>query len=125
RTPRSLGTPLLVRLIALAGCGGSDNSSSTSGGTPASGAAANAKQGGTLTVLSSGDVDYVDPGQDYYQFGYMAQYAVNRTLYSFGADDTEARPDLATGAPEVSPDGKTITVHIRRGVKYAPPVNRE
>jgi len=125
-TKRLAAVPLLAGLIALAGCGGSDNtSSSTSAGTPAQGAPANAKRGGTLNVLSSGDVDYIDPGQDYYQFGYMVQYAVNRTLYSFGADDTEQRPDLATGAPEVSPDGKTITVRIRKGVKYAPPVNRE
>jgi peptide/nickel transport system substrate-binding protein len=124
-TKRLLAVPLLAGLVALAGCGGSDNSTSTSGGTPAGGAPANAKKGGTLTVLSSGDVDYIDPGQDYYQFGYMVEYAVNRTLYSFGADDTEARPDLATGAPEVSSDGKTVTVHIRKGIKYAPPLNRE
>jgi peptide/nickel transport system substrate-binding protein len=124
-TKRLLAAPLLVGLIALAGCGGSNDNSTSTGGNAAAGAPTNAKQGGTLTVLSSGDVDYIDPGQDYYQFGYMVQYAVNRTLYSFGADDTEARPDMATGQPEVSSDGKTITVHIRKGVKFAPPVNRE
>ncbi len=124
-TKRHFAVPLLAGLVALAGCGGSDKKNSSSTGTPAAGAPANAKTGGTLTVLASGDVDYIDPGQDYYQFGYQVQYAVNRTLYSFGADDQEARPDLATAAPEVSPDGKTITVHIRKGIKYAPPVNRE
>jgi peptide/nickel transport system substrate-binding protein len=125
-TKRLIAAPLLVGLIALAGCGGSDNkSSSSAGGTPAAGAPDNAKHGGTLTILASGDVDYIDPGEDYYQFGYMVEYSVNRTLYSFGADDADARPDLATAAPEVSSDGKTITVHIRKGIKYAPPVNRE
>jgi peptide/nickel transport system substrate-binding protein len=124
-TKRLLAAPLLVGLIVLAGCGGSNDNSTSSGGNAATGAPTNAKQGGTLTVLSSGDVDYIDPGQDYYQFGYMVQYAVNRSLYSFAAADTEARPDMATGQPEVSSDGKTITVHIRKGVKYAPPVNRE
>jgi peptide/nickel transport system substrate-binding protein len=124
-TKRLLAAPLLVGLIALAGCGGSNDNSTSTGGTAAAGAPTNAKQGGTLTVLSSGDVDYIDPGQDYYQFGYMVQYAVNRSLYSFAAADTEARPDMATGQPEVSSDGKTITVHIRKGVKFAPPVNRE
>jgi peptide/nickel transport system substrate-binding protein len=121
---RHLAVPLLAGLVALAGCGGGDDES-TSGGTTAAGAPTNAKPGGTLTILTSGDVDYIDPGQDYYQLGYQVQYAVNRTLYSFGADDEEARPDLATAAPEVSPDGKTITVHIRTGIKYAPPVDRE
>jgi peptide/nickel transport system substrate-binding protein len=124
-TKRLLAAPLLVGLIVLAGCGGSNDNSTSSGGNAATGAPTNAKQGGTLTVLSSGDVDYIDPGQDYYQFGYMVQYAVNRSLYSFAAADTEARPDMATGQPEVSSDGKTITVHIRKGVKFAPPVNRE
>jgi peptide/nickel transport system substrate-binding protein len=124
-TKRLLAAPLLVGLIALAGCGGSDDNSTSTGGSAATGAPTNAKQGGTLTVLSSGDVDYIDPGQDYYQFGYMVQYAVNRTLYSFGADDNDARPDMATGQPQVSSDGKAITVHIRKGVKFAPPVNRE
>ena len=84
-TKRLLAAPLLVGLIALAGCGGSNDNSTSTGGTAAAGAPTNAKQGGTLTVLSSGDVDYIDPGQDYYQFGYMVQYAVNRTLYSFAA----------------------------------------
>ena len=75
-------------------------------------------------MLSSGDVDYIDPGQDYYQFGYMVQYAVNRTLYSFAADDTR-RARTGDRRSRGLPDGKTITVHIRKGVKYAPPVNRE
>ena len=34
-------------------------------------------------------------------------------------------PDLAESAPEVSADGKTVTVKIRKGVKFSPPVNRE
>jgi peptide/nickel transport system substrate-binding protein len=34
-------------------------------------------------------------------------------------------PDLATGKPEISADNKTITVHIKKGVKFSPPVNRE
>ena len=84
------------------------------------------KRGGKLTVLASADVDYLDPGQTYYTFGYMVQYAVNRTLYSFKPDNSEKPvPDLATGPPEISADNKTITVHIKPGVKYAPPVNRE
>ena len=34
-------------------------------------------------------------------------------------------PDLADGEPEISSDNKTITVKIKKGVKYAPPVDRE
>lgn len=120
---RHLAVPLLAGLVAAAGCGSSNNGSSSSG-TPAANAPANAKKGGTLTILSSGDVDYIDPGQDYYQLGYQIEWAVNRGLYSYGPADTKPRPDLATAAPEISKDGKTVTIHIRKGIKYAPPVNR-
>ena len=79
-----------------------------------------------MTYLASGDVDYLDSGQTYYTFGYMVLYATNRTLYSFKPEDSiHPVPDLATGPPEISSDNKTITVHIKKGVKYAPPVNRE
>jgi peptide/nickel transport system substrate-binding protein len=32
---------------------------------------------------------------------------------------------MAAGAPEISADGKTVTVHLREGVDFSPPVNRE
>ena len=34
-------------------------------------------------------------------------------------------PDLAEALPEVSEDGKTVTVKIKQGVKFSPPVDRE
>ena len=84
------------------------------------------KKGGHLTALAAGDVDYVDPGQTYYAFGYMVHYAVNRTLYSYGPGDNEKpRPDIADGEPQISSDQKTITVKLKKGIKFAPPVNRE
>jgi peptide/nickel transport system substrate-binding protein len=83
-------------------------------------------KGGTLTYLAASDIDYLDTGQTYYTFGYMVAYATNRTLYSFKPNDSvKPVPDLAEGEPEISADNKTITVHIKKGIKYAPPVNRE
>jgi peptide/nickel transport system substrate-binding protein len=119
--------------LGVAACGsdsGSSKSTSSGGksaGTPFSGAApGEGKKGGHLTALAAGDVDYVDPGQTYYSFGYMIHYAVNRTLYSYGPGDNEKpRPDIADGPPEISSDQKTITVHLKKGIKFAPPVNRE
>src|SRR4051794_16738451 len=118
---------IAVLALVAAGCG-SDSSSSSDKGSAAPGGAkvGEGKQGGAVTFLAAGDVDFLDPGQTYYTFGYMVAFAVNRTLYSFKpGDSTTPVPDLATGDPEISDDNKTITVHIRKGVKYAPPVNRE
>ncbi|HSD77934.1 MAG TPA: ABC transporter substrate-binding protein [Solirubrobacteraceae bacterium] len=98
---------LLAALVAYgAGCGGQDE-----------------KAGGHLTFLASGDVDYLDPGQTYSPFGYAVLYATNRTLYSFRpADALHPVPDLATGPPRISADKRTITVRIRPGVRYSPPL---
>jgi len=129
---RSVRWTLFVSVVTalamfVAACGGDDN-----GGGGGSKSAtvqtkvAQGKKGGNLTFLAAADIDYLDPGQDYYTFGYAVQYSVNRMLYSFKpTDSVHPVPDLATGPPEISADNKTITVHIKKGIKYAPPVNRE
>jgi peptide/nickel transport system substrate-binding protein len=123
-------TGAVAATVAVAACGGKDHKggggASSSAKTSSATAIKPGTPGGKLTVLWADDVDFLDPGQTYYTFGYMVQYAVNRTLYSYKPDDPE-KPiaDLATGPPEISPDNKTITVHIKPGVRYAPPVSRE
>ena len=120
---RRVLTVLVVAVLALgAGACGGGSSSSKHHDDPTS----HAKTGGHLTVLAADDVDFVDPAETYYAFGYTVHYAVNRTLYSYGPGDAgRPRPDLADGAPRVSADGRTVTVRIKPGVRYAPPVDRE
>lgn len=89
------------------------------------GAAGEPARGGSVTFLSAGDIDYLDPGLTYYTFGYAVQFAVNRSLYGHRPGDLVPVPDLAAGPPEIAPDKRTVTVRIRPGVRYAPPVNRE
>jgi len=130
---RSVRWTLFVSVVTalamfVAACGGSDNGGGGGGGSKTATVQtkiAQGKKGGTLTYLAAGDVDYLDTGQTYYTFGYMVAYATNRMLYSFKPTDSiHPVPDLATGPPEISADNKTITVHIKPGIKYAPPVNR-
>ena len=73
------------------------------------------KRGGTITVLSAGDVDHIDPGQAYYSFTYEITYATQRPLLAYRPDSVNAVPDLAAAMPKVSNGGKTVTVHIRHG----------
>ncbi len=112
--------PALIAGWALiaAGCG-------SSSGAPGGAEVGAGKQGGELTYLWSADIDHLDPGQTYSRLGIALQRTVNRALYSFSPQSgTDAVPDLADGQPEISQDAKTITVHLRAGVMYAPPVNR-
>jgi peptide/nickel transport system substrate-binding protein len=125
--------------LGAAACGGS--SSSSSSGTSSGGGAAsalkpaldgsgetvtNGKKGGTLTVYNHQDFEHLDPGQAYFVLDYEVIYATQRPLYQFRPNSTtELMPDLAASMPTVSADGKTVTVKIRSGVKFSPPVNRE
>jgi peptide/nickel transport system substrate-binding protein len=116
-----------VLLVALAGCGSSKKkSSSTPSATANAQPSGQAKKGGNLTVLYNADVDYIDPGAAYYQYSFNIAYSTQRPLFSYKPDDTtSASPDLATGPAEVTDGGKTVTVHIKHGIKFSPPVNRE
>ena len=134
---------LVMASLGVAACGSSSKSSSASSGggasTSSSGqnsavtaevakfkpvvtAQSGAKKGGTLTAIANGDVDYIDPGAAYYQPTYMIDQAVDSPLMGWPTDDTSApKPLLATGEPTITDGGKTITFHIKQGVKYSPP----
>ncbi len=123
-------------LVALAGalallltaCGSSSSSSISSSGiqSPKTQAQSGGKRGGTLTVLNHEDFENIDPGIAYFSIDYEAVYATQRPLYSYKPNTfSTPSPDMASAPPEISSDGKTITVHIRHGVHFSPPVNRE
>src|SRR5512132_3138739 len=96
---------LVLAIAALgllaAGCGGSNDNSSSSG-TAANTAQQGAKKGGHLDVISASDVDSLDPGYWYYQYDYMAlAEPTQRGLYGWESDKTTPTPDLATAQPQV------------------------
>ncbi|MEO8092168.1 MAG: ABC transporter substrate-binding protein [bacterium] len=118
--------------LAVSACG--DDDSTTSSGAaavpeefaPPTEAPSDAADGGELTVLAAGDIDYMDPGAAYYQFTFMVTNAGHRTLLTWAPEDTEEpTPDGAEDFPEVSDDDQTLTFTIRDGMKFAPPVDRE
>jgi len=119
---------IVALALTVSACGddsdsGSSSSSSSAGGdfAPPTEAPSDAKQGGDLTVIAASDVDYIDPGAQYYQFSYMVSSATQSNLESYApADVEEATPLLATDHPTVSDDGKTITYTLRDDVMYSP-----
>jgi peptide/nickel transport system substrate-binding protein len=83
-----------------------------------------AKAGGTLNVLdTAGGVDSLDPGYWYYQTDYQELgNTTQRQLYGWKPEESKPTPDLAEALPEVSGDGKTVTVKLKSGIKYSAPL---
>src|SRR4051795_6657824 len=117
---RALPLLLLTAALTLSACGASNNG----GGTAATADdGAGGHRGGTLTLLTSQDIQSLDPGITYQSLDLNVLAATVRTLYSYAPNDAAILvPDLAAGPPQVSADGKTLTVRIRRGVRFGPPV---
>ena len=112
------------------GSSGSSGSSSSSGGLTLAGLA-NTKpdssaqhMGGTLTLTSAEGWEHLDPAASYFQIDYLVVYATQTPLYTFTPTSDTPVPLLASGPPQVSADGKTVTVHIKSDWKFGPPVNR-
>ncbi|CAM3901289.1 ABC transporter substrate-binding protein [Nocardiopsis rhodophaea] len=127
-TKRALGFVALgaAATLLLSACGGG-------GGAGGGGEAAfnqgeteivnpSEQKGGTLRYAISSDFDSPDPGNMYYAFGWNFSRYYARTLLTYttspGSEGTELQPDLAEGMPEVSDDGTTYTVKLKKGLKY-------
>jgi len=122
---RLLAALALVALTAFVAACGSSNEKSGSSASKNAGNPNTGKKGGKLEQLGSTDVDFLDPGQTYYTAGYQVAYATQKPLYSWKPGSTDSLPDLAASAPQISSDKKSVTVELKKGVKFSPPVNRE
>jgi peptide/nickel transport system substrate-binding protein len=109
--------------LVLAGCWGDGGGSSTT--KRGDSRQQEPRRGGTLTVLWKADTDSIDPGATYSVSGAQVARATQRSLLSFKPNDAaQPIPDLAARLPDISSDGRMITVHLRQGVRFSPPVNR-
>jgi peptide/nickel transport system substrate-binding protein len=114
--------------MTVAACSGGSGSSSSS--SPPSSAASNetagAVKGGTLNMLGTGDVDYMDPNISYYTIGYQNLRMWSRQLFTnpdTAGKVTTVAPDIATQLPTagnggISADGLTYTIKMRPDVKW-------
>ncbi|TDO46329.1 peptide/nickel transport system substrate-binding protein [Kribbella sp. VKM Ac-2527] len=116
-------TAAVASLTLVAACNNNSGSGTASGG---SGTTGTAVTGGTLNLLGSGDVDYMDPNISYYSSGYLNLRMWSRQLFTYPAEQgqtTNPVADLATELPTaanggISADGKTYKIKIRTGAKW-------
>ena len=129
-TPLSVTVILLTAaLLALSACGGG---SSSSGSSPAADAAP--VKGGTLVATYQGEPQGLDPAIDWEGQGWAMEHCLFNAFLQYaakpGAAGTEMLPDLATEVPTqanggIADGGKKYTFHLKKGIKFAPPVDRE
>src|SRR5580658_7298392 len=78
-------------------------------------------KGGTLFLVGTGDVDFMDPNVAYYNPTYLVLRAWSRQLYSYPATPgrtADVVPDLATEMPTISADGLSYTFTIVSGATW-------
>ena len=143
----SLGLAAVIAL-GLPACGGSSNATSSAAGSggesggaqglplkagenPATQQLYGKRKGGILTVYSSTGFGHLDSGQASGRLDYPLAQATSRALFASRPNSATAiAPDLATALPTaanggISDSGRTVTIHIRKGVYFSPPVDRE
>ncbi len=115
-------------LAALGACGGGASSASAPSGS------ASPTRGGTLVVTFQAEPVTLDPAIDFEGPGWAIEHCIFGNLLNYssgpGSAGTKIVPDMATVVPTVANGGitnggKTYIFHIRPGIKFAPPVNRE
>jgi len=80
------------------------------------------KKGGTLRLSSVLDADSLDPAIGYDPRSWMLEYATCAELYNYpdkpAPQGAVAVPEVATGFPTVTADGKTQTIQLRRTFRF-------
>ena len=111
RVPRVVG---IVLVLAATGLLASGAAGSVSAGSKLT---AKSKAGGTLTVALAEDPDALDPTLARTFVGRMVFLHMCEKLYDLNAK-LQIVPQLAAAMPTLSPDKKTMTIKLRRGVRF-------
>jgi peptide/nickel transport system substrate-binding protein len=82
-----------------------------------------------LRIVSTSAPDSLDSGVSYMASSWQMQVNVYDGLLTYkkvaGPDGTTLVPDIASAMPVYSDGGKTLTFHVRKGVMFGAPANRE
>ncbi|MGI5520338.1 ABC transporter substrate-binding protein [Micromonospora sp. CA-259024] len=95
---------------------GGDQAGQESFGTPADPAAV--KQGGKLVIALSAEPDALDPTLSRSLYSRYVFQAMCQKLYDVN-EQAQVVPQLATALPTTSGDGRTVTIPLRPGVRFA------
>jgi peptide/nickel transport system substrate-binding protein len=99
--------------LGLAACGGDDDD----------GGGGEAAQGGEINITATSFPDHIDPQLTYTLEGWEVLWNTYVPLLTYkhveGEEGTQVVPGLAESMPEISPDGKTYTLTLRKGMKYS------
>ncbi|MFI6243870.1 ABC transporter substrate-binding protein [Micromonospora sp. NPDC050795] len=96
--------------------GGDQSAGQDSFGTPADPAAV--KQGGKLVIALSAEPDALDPTLSRSLYSRYVFQAMCQKLYDVN-EQAQVVPQLATALPTTSGDGRTVTIPLRPGVRFA------
>ncbi|HEV2783092.1 MAG TPA: ABC transporter substrate-binding protein [Actinophytocola sp.] len=104
--------------LVLTGCGKIEDSGGQQPQQPADQDTRPIKTGGTLRFALDAEPDKLDPTLSRTLVGREVFQSICETLYEVD-EKLEIVPKLAASLPEVSQDGKTVTIKIRTGLKFA------
>lgn len=75
-------------------------------------------KGDRITIGTTLKPRTLDPADSYELSGLMLIYNLGETLYTYALGTTVLQPQLAAAMPQVSEDGLTYTIPLRRGVTF-------
>src|SRR4051794_20557284 len=132
----ALAMTCVLGLVAAAcgggGGGGATPSATTGGGGTSASPSSAVTQGGTYrtAIEDFGFTGAFDPTGEYLGSAWgLYSDLLLRTLMTYkhiaGTAGDALVPDIADANPDVSADGLTYTFHLKTGVKFGPPLNRD
>jgi peptide/nickel transport system substrate-binding protein len=87
-------------------------------------AAADPPPANILEIELAADIDYVDPALSFYFVTWQIEYATCAKLVNYpdrpAPEGARLEPEVASGMPTVSPDGRTYTFQLRTGFTFSP-----